>query len=575
MDQSVEWGNQLPNEKRSLDGTDQGADDLIAAVKKAKLEYDQNWGKDKIVKKIEDSAAYSCDQQDVGFRPIETKEPTYTGVRWSGKKGKWRVRIKANGKDNHVGFFQDAKSAALAYDRAVKRFFPNWETDRSIKLNFPPDDKDKQSSHPKNEDKTLSGISALLATDARISLSPIKSLSPHGFSRNSSQQIEILSASGMMAPASTMSGQLPKEQKSGTLLAPLQMNLDKDRVSDKSSLAHLLDDKTALARTPSPAGTTTPSNAGGGNVSNISTPATLPSPSTLWSPVHGGHASNRSNVDTPPGISGPPRLCANASIAGAVAPAVWTPGPQALSNQDRYPVQPGGLNIEQEALKGLVELGKNHHVDYAMAHHKKTVQTISTSNIRTKDHLATKSENAGPSNDSNETLSHNFYPRNTWSSVAIGNSLTAQTSSNRNRPFGDPDPSGRRSQNFRGVTWDKAKQMWRVRLCLAGGGREHIGYFSDEREGALAYAEALQRLKNELPLSTKQDSKGVLDRSTTFPLSAASSITSPHQHTGAFSQVGSDLTRTFSLAQTVGPGRLNAVTNWQRMGITENSTPPK
>ena len=71
--------------------------------------------------------------------------------------------------------------------------------------------------------------------------------------------------------------------------------------------------------------------------------------------------------------------------------------------------------------------------------------------------------------------------------------------------------------------------MWRVRLCLAGGGREHIGYFSDEREGALAYAEALQRLKNELPLSTKQDSKGVLDSSTTFPLSVASSITSPYQ----------------------------------------------
>lgn len=28
----------------------------------------------------------------------------YVGVRWSSKKGKWRVRIKANGKDNHVGF---------------------------------------------------------------------------------------------------------------------------------------------------------------------------------------------------------------------------------------------------------------------------------------------------------------------------------------------------------------------------------------------------------------------------------------------------------------------------------------
>jgi hypothetical protein len=37
--------------------------------------------------------------------------------------------------------------------------------------------------------------------------------------------------------------------------------------------------------------------------------------------------------------------------------------------------------------------------------------------------------------------------------------------------------------------------MWRVRLCLAGGGREHIGYFSNEEEGALAYQRALQRVK--------------------------------------------------------------------------------
>lgn len=28
----------------------------------------------------------------------------FAGVRWSNKKGKWRVRIKANRKDNHIGF---------------------------------------------------------------------------------------------------------------------------------------------------------------------------------------------------------------------------------------------------------------------------------------------------------------------------------------------------------------------------------------------------------------------------------------------------------------------------------------
>mmetsp|Transcript_15823 Transcript_15823/g.36189 ORF Transcript_15823/g.36189 Transcript_15823/m.36189 type:complete len:154 (-) Transcript_15823:140-601(-) len=151
--------------------------------------------------------------------------------------------------------------------------------------------------------------------------------------------------------------------------------------------------------------------------------------------------------------------------------------------------------------------------------------------------------------------------------------MTAASTLNRNRPYGDQDPSGRRSQNYRGVTWDKVKQMWRVRLCLAGGGREHIGYFSDEREGAMAYAEALQRLKNELPLSTKQESRGILDGYSTFSLSTSPSITSPHPHTGAFSHVGGDSSRISSLPQNAGSGRVNAVSNWQRMGITEIGSP--
>ena len=49
--------------------------------------------------------------------------------------------------------------------------------------------------------------------------------------------------------------------------------------------------------------------------------------------------------------------------------------------------------------------------------------------------------------------------------------------------------------NFRGVTWDKMKKMWRVRVCLAGGGREHVGYYLDEKEGALAYLRAVERIK--------------------------------------------------------------------------------
>ena len=49
-------------------------------------------------------------------------------------------------------------------------------------------------------------------------------------------------------------------------------------------------------------------------------------------------------------------------------------------------------------------------------------------------------------------------------------------------------------QSFRGVTWDKMKKMWRVRVCLAGGGREHVGYYLDEKEGALAYLRAVERI---------------------------------------------------------------------------------
>jgi hypothetical protein len=37
-----------------------------------------------------------------------------------------------------VGFYSDAASAALAYDKAVQRFNPNWANDPTVKFNFPP-----------------------------------------------------------------------------------------------------------------------------------------------------------------------------------------------------------------------------------------------------------------------------------------------------------------------------------------------------------------------------------------------------------------------------------------------------
>ena len=62
----------------------------------------------------------------------------------------------------------------------------------------------------------------------------------------------------------------------------------------------------------------------------------------------------------------------------------------------------------------------------------------------------------------------------------------------------------RRAAKYKGVTWDRVKKMWRcvlfckkgflfrflrcriyrcrVRLCLVGGSRQHVGYFADEDE---------------------------------------------------------------------------------------------
>eukprot|EP00802_Teleaulax_amphioxeia_P012421 Tamp_12463.p1 GENE.Tamp_12463~~Tamp_12463.p1 ORF type:complete len:182 (+),score=28.41 Tamp_12463:81-626(+) len=53
----------------------------------------------------------------------------------------------------------------------------------------------------------------------------------------------------------------------------------------------------------------------------------------------------------------------------------------------------------------------------------------------------------------------------------------------------------RAASRYKGVTWDRVKRMWRVRLCLAGGARQHVGYYLDEEEGAVAYVHALSLAK--------------------------------------------------------------------------------
>lgn len=59
---------------------------------------------------------------------------------------------------------------------------------------------------------------------------------------------------------------------------------------------------------------------------------------------------------------------------------------------------------------------------------------------------------------------------------------------------GSSSEASRKGGKYKGVTWDRAKRMWRVRVCLVGGSRQHIGYYADEEAGAEAYLDALKQL---------------------------------------------------------------------------------
>lgn len=57
------------------------------------------------------------------FRPrqqTEARHSRFKGVSWDASKGKWRVRIKVNGRSIHGGRFDEEYEAARAYDELAR-----------------------------------------------------------------------------------------------------------------------------------------------------------------------------------------------------------------------------------------------------------------------------------------------------------------------------------------------------------------------------------------------------------------------------------------------------------------------
>ena len=65
-------------------------------------------------------------QNEMNRKPNQDTTSQFKGVCWDKAKRRWRALIYLNGVSKHLGFFNEEKEAALAYNIAAKKYFGNF-----------------------------------------------------------------------------------------------------------------------------------------------------------------------------------------------------------------------------------------------------------------------------------------------------------------------------------------------------------------------------------------------------------------------------------------------------------------
>mmetsp|Transcript_16308 Transcript_16308/g.25313 ORF Transcript_16308/g.25313 Transcript_16308/m.25313 type:complete len:515 (-) Transcript_16308:149-1693(-) len=397
----------------------------------------------------------------------------FTGVHWNKSKRKWRVRLKTHGRDTHIGYYSLEKDAALSYDRAVRENIPNYLQDPSVRLNFPTE------------------------TEATMMVTKGKSKS-----RTAHSVVKVEAREFTTADAT------PSRRKfhtTGSVFEEINTDADEPAMSAaarcseycaSNSLSPLLSTggpvEPSASELPSP----------GTRCSSCSTPSMPFGPSMTqmnWvksDVVHskGLHAATTSggieslqrvvkHIEFESSREGSPASSVSSACEAAPMELDAVSALMALSDSPAKPEVVGSDGLEVVRKRKKVVKRKLHdHAEMikfqqGMAHDMSPIMPFA--------HHPT-SIPTGPC-DETAFRTSDKEPEAAQRSHCDGASRSGSSSGSSHFAF------SRKGQSFRGVTWDKMKKMWRVRVCLAGGGREHVGYFVDEAEGAKAYQIALEK----------------------------------------------------------------------------------